>query len=168
METKQHVHAATENVNGQSILKPESCFLQDNNRPLISDNQAFSSILLAELANNKIDFELYWRADRHAEVRVWIGGPGLHKRDVERYFTDAVRRQVDRMTRSAHIPTNSNLAPNSNLLAVLAGNTGGCPLQLLKSGNDETAKNMLQQYTLPKQCTHFLVFGIFVGIFVLL
>ena len=51
-----------------------------------------------------------------------------------------------------------NLAPISKLLAISAGNAGSCPLQLLKSGNDETAKNMLQQYTLPKQCTHLFGF----------
>jgi len=153
METK--VHIATEKIHGQSILQPEGFFLQDNDRPLISEHEGFSSRCIDCLASNNIEFELHNPGNQFSEVQLTTGSRGIKKELVSQVFGPAVKRMVERMTKSANLPVsagNSNLAPNlSDLKMIMAGTEYSCPVDFLKSRENEVMNHMLAGYVQPKK-----------------
>jgi len=153
METK--VHIATEKIHGQSILQPEGFFLQDNDRPLISEHEGFSSRCIDCLASNNIEFELHNPGNQLSEVQLTTGSRGIKKELVSQVFGPAVKRMVERMTKSANLPVsagNSNLAPNlSDLKMIMAGTEYSCPVDFLKSRENEVMNHMLAGYVQPKK-----------------
>jgi hypothetical protein len=149
METK--VHVATEKIRAQSILQPEGFFLQDNDRPLISEDEGFSALCVDCIVNGNIEFETYNPGSHYTEVRLKIGGHGITGDRAVRLFGAAIKRSLERTTRSSNLPS-FILAPSLN--EVVAGTGYTCPIDFLKSKEVELIGPMMDSACRPQKCTN--------------